>query len=319
MPSRINIGPENGPYVAINESSGNLQLEDNSGNVVAEWDDGQSQWDFVENDISGVGAFASESVNTERKFINERQIYAQSSEPADPDEEDVWLDSGNGRVLAWDGFEWIHDGSPVGLIIVDDFEWGGPVGDRYTATRGSIDDFSINQEEPVLSGDFSLKSASGDDIQAIYSEPGDGLNYYPEAGDTLEWTGILIDPDSAPAVAMLDPTGDFDTGVTAELNGRDDIVALHVDGNFEVETESVTFETDKWYLSILDTEVDGDDLIVSLTVHDGATEDAPILSEFSYTDENSALLDEQGVKITDFRDMENCAFNRLAVRDESGN
>ena len=65
MPSRINIGPENGPYVAINEENGNLQLEDNSGNVVAEWDDGQSQWDFVENDISGVGAFDSESVTTE--------------------------------------------------------------------------------------------------------------------------------------------------------------------------------------------------------------------------------------------------------------
>ena len=69
MPSRINIGPEDGPYVAINESSGNLQLEDNSGNVVAEWDDGESQWDFVENDISGVGAFDSESVNTERASI----------------------------------------------------------------------------------------------------------------------------------------------------------------------------------------------------------------------------------------------------------
>ena len=73
MPSRINIGPENGPYVAINEENGNLQLEDNSGNVVAEWDDGQSQWDFVENDISGVGAFDSESVNTEKQRITDRE------------------------------------------------------------------------------------------------------------------------------------------------------------------------------------------------------------------------------------------------------
>ena len=70
MPSRINIGPENGPYVAINESSGNLQLEDNSGNVVAEWDETNAQWDFVENDISGVGAFDSESVNTESASVN---------------------------------------------------------------------------------------------------------------------------------------------------------------------------------------------------------------------------------------------------------
>ena len=71
MPSRINIGPEDGPYVAINESSGNLQLEDNSGNVVAEWDETNAQWDFVENDISGVGAFDSESVNTEQASIGQ--------------------------------------------------------------------------------------------------------------------------------------------------------------------------------------------------------------------------------------------------------
>ena len=64
MPSRINIGPENGPYIAINENNGDIELQDNTGAVVAKWDDGQSQWDFVENDISGVGAFDSESVNT---------------------------------------------------------------------------------------------------------------------------------------------------------------------------------------------------------------------------------------------------------------
>ena len=64
MPSRINIGPENGPYIAINENNGDIELQDNTGGVVAKWDDGQSQWDFVENNISGVGAFDSESVNT---------------------------------------------------------------------------------------------------------------------------------------------------------------------------------------------------------------------------------------------------------------
>ena len=66
MASRINIGPENGPYIAINENNGDIELQDNTGGVVAKWDDGQSQWDFVENNISGVGAFDSESVNTEQ-------------------------------------------------------------------------------------------------------------------------------------------------------------------------------------------------------------------------------------------------------------
>ena len=65
MPSRINIGPENGPYVAINESSGNLQLEDNSGNVVAEWDETNAQWDFANNTLNNVDALNSNSVKTE--------------------------------------------------------------------------------------------------------------------------------------------------------------------------------------------------------------------------------------------------------------
>jgi len=67
MPSRINIGPENGPYVAINESSGNLQLEDNSGNVVAEWDETNSQWDFANNTLANIG-----SVNTDEAVIANR-------------------------------------------------------------------------------------------------------------------------------------------------------------------------------------------------------------------------------------------------------
>ena len=65
MASRINIGPEDGPYVAINESSGNLQLEDNSGNVVAEWDEGNAQWDFANNTLANVDALNSNSVNTD--------------------------------------------------------------------------------------------------------------------------------------------------------------------------------------------------------------------------------------------------------------
>ena len=65
MPSRINIGPENGPYVAINEENGNLQLEDNSGNVVAEWDETNAQWDYANNTLNNVDALNSNSVNTE--------------------------------------------------------------------------------------------------------------------------------------------------------------------------------------------------------------------------------------------------------------
>ena len=71
MPSRINIGPEDGPYVAINESSGNLQLEDNSGNVVAEWDETNAQWDFANNTLNNVDALNSNSVSTDNQTITQ--------------------------------------------------------------------------------------------------------------------------------------------------------------------------------------------------------------------------------------------------------
>ena len=71
MPSRINIGPENGPYVGINEENGNLQLEDNSGNVVAEWDDTNAQWDFANNTLNNVDALDSNSVNTVKARVEQ--------------------------------------------------------------------------------------------------------------------------------------------------------------------------------------------------------------------------------------------------------
>ena len=86
MPSRINIGPENGPYVAINESSGNLQLEDNSGNVVAEWDETNAQWDFANNTLNNVDALNSNSVNTENlDNDNGKIICAGNMSGSDPD------------------------------------------------------------------------------------------------------------------------------------------------------------------------------------------------------------------------------------------
>ena len=79
MGSRINIGPEDGPYVAINESSGNLQLEDNSGNVVAEWDEANAQWDFANNTLSNVDALNSNSVNTDELTTEKSATVAYNS------------------------------------------------------------------------------------------------------------------------------------------------------------------------------------------------------------------------------------------------
>src|SRR6056297_3138195 len=55
MPSRIDIGPEGGPFVAINENSNDLELQDINGNVIAVWDETEGQWDFKTNDLANVG------------------------------------------------------------------------------------------------------------------------------------------------------------------------------------------------------------------------------------------------------------------------
>jgi len=63
------MGPDGGPYIAINENSGNIELEDNTGTTVAIWDDANSQWDFQNNPISNVDSLTSNSVNTESADI----------------------------------------------------------------------------------------------------------------------------------------------------------------------------------------------------------------------------------------------------------
>ena len=97
MPSRINIGPEDGPYVAINESSGNLQLEDNSGNVVAEWDETNAQWDFANNTLNNVDALNSNSVSTDEADITdieqiESGVHTFDEEDLTPSSTNDWSD-----------------------------------------------------------------------------------------------------------------------------------------------------------------------------------------------------------------------------------
>ena len=63
MVSRIDIGPEGGPFVAINENSNNLELQDINGNVIAKWDETAGQWDLNNNSLTGINAIDAESAN----------------------------------------------------------------------------------------------------------------------------------------------------------------------------------------------------------------------------------------------------------------
>ena len=70
-----NLGSDNTPIegesfglpsgFSIDENNGNLAIRDTNGNVVAEWDETNTQWDFANNTLNNVGALNSNSVNTE--------------------------------------------------------------------------------------------------------------------------------------------------------------------------------------------------------------------------------------------------------------
>ena len=65
MPSRIDIGPEGGPFVAINENSNDLELQDINGNVIAVWDETAGQWDLNNNSLTNINAVDAASVDVE--------------------------------------------------------------------------------------------------------------------------------------------------------------------------------------------------------------------------------------------------------------
>ncbi|HMA78218.1 MAG TPA: hypothetical protein VKP88_03680, partial [Candidatus Paceibacterota bacterium] len=61
MVSRIDIGPDGGPYVAINENSNDLELQDINGNVIAVWDETEGQWDLNNNSLTNINAIDASS------------------------------------------------------------------------------------------------------------------------------------------------------------------------------------------------------------------------------------------------------------------
>ena len=66
MVSRIDIGPDGGPYVAINENSNDLELQDINGNVVAVWDETAGQWDLNNKSLTNINAIDASSASVEQ-------------------------------------------------------------------------------------------------------------------------------------------------------------------------------------------------------------------------------------------------------------
>jgi len=88
MPSRIDIGPEGGPFVAINENSNDLELQDINGNVIAVWDETEGQWDLNNNSLTNINAIDASSAtlgSLNTKVIADEWHYAGDYDGADVD------------------------------------------------------------------------------------------------------------------------------------------------------------------------------------------------------------------------------------------
>jgi hypothetical protein len=72
MVSRIDIGPDGGPYVAINENNNDLELQDINGNVIAVWDETAGQWDLNNNSLTNIDAIDASSVTADRLATGSR-------------------------------------------------------------------------------------------------------------------------------------------------------------------------------------------------------------------------------------------------------
>ena len=86
MVSRIDIGPDGGPYVAINENSNNLELQDINGNVIAKWDETAGQWDLNNNSLTGINAINASSVSTEDADITVGSVGTLTDEDGNRDQ-----------------------------------------------------------------------------------------------------------------------------------------------------------------------------------------------------------------------------------------
>jgi len=208
--------------------------------------------------------------------------------------------------------------STIPDTVVEDSEWGGPVSNRYTATDGDINDWSIDSNDPLREGNNSLKydATQGGNI---VSNDGDGSNYYPEVGDEV-WSWMQVTSGGgSPQTGIFVPTdSDVRQGHSAEINDRDDEFNIYVDGTTPVVTVAQNWTVGQWYLVRFDTAEDNGDFQTRVRVHDGPDfEDDDVIINETHTDANSNILNNKGFGFGDFRNY-GSAYDPVLAKPDGG-
>lgn len=133
---------------------------------------------------------------------------------------------GDGSVI------WSSGGGPT---IIDDFEdndlteYSGDTGGMSTTTAAA------------QHGTYGLENTGGGYLQ-IGSQPGDGLNYYPQQGDAVEW---YVNPASTYSIFMWGTQAIGD--VTYYARPRPDNNVLELELNGTTYSTAQTFSDNTWY------------------------------------------------------------------------
>ena len=181
MVSRIDIGPDGGPYVAINENNNDLELQDINGNVIAKWDETAGQWDLNNNSLTGINAIDASSVEAN----------------------DLDIDS-------------LTDGATKTLIDASDTDatnaYGGNA--RLQRTQGvSASAVKIFDLTTDAAGEIGA-AISGGGLITVIGRDQDGSTSFLD----LVATGRIIDPAVVQSITRSSPDGRTYTGASEDLN-----------------------------------------------------------------------------------------------------
>jgi len=143
------------------------------------------------------------------------------------------------------------DANPRGV-----YESNDTISDFYTGDTGSFDRTTSNAVE----GSTALKSTGTTFLANIVSQPGDGLNAYPQEGDRL---GFLIrDTGTFPFfLTNADSTGTDAYGFRLRANDSIQIQKITGGSNTELSSVSISESTNTWYWGEAVTPTSGDNTI----------------------------------------------------------
>lgn len=178
------------------------------------------------------------------------------------------------------------------LQVIDDFEQADLSSYKYTENSGGGDNFALvgtsdayHPASPQEGNQFLGYSGGISSASIKYSEPGEGLNYYPTRGDVIGgWYHQGTSGNNTHNAVCFLGDGAL-SAYAAVYNDQNGYIELHVDyeqGNANVQT-STSLSADTWYYWEIDTDA------ISFTVWDSDSRSSEVasvsLSDSTYTNQ----------------------------------